>query len=74
MANGLQKITAEYGVKPRYIRRLLNAAYLAPAIKRAIFQGTLPAHLQMQDLIAERSLDWQAQMQELGIEDFTAVA
>jgi hypothetical protein len=70
----LEKITAEYGVKPRYIRRLLNAAYLAPAIKRAIFQGIHPAHLQVQDLIAEHSLDWQSQLQELGFDDSTAVA
>ena len=70
----LEKITAEYGVKPRYIRRLLNAAYLAPAIKRAVFQGIQPAHLQVQDLIAEHSLDWQLQMRELGFENSTAVA
>ncbi len=69
----LEKITAEYGIQPRYIRRLLNAAYLAPAIKRAIFQGIQPAHLQVQDLIVERSLDWQSQMQELGFENSTAV-
>jgi len=29
----LEKITTEYGINPRYIRRLLNAAYLAPVIK-----------------------------------------
>ena len=70
----LERLTAEYGIKPRYIRRLLNAAYLAPAIKRAIFRGTQPAHLQVQDLIAEHSLDWQLQMRELEFENSTAVA
>jgi len=49
----LESITVEYGVKPRYIRRLLNAAYLAPAIKRAVFQGIHPAHLQVQDHCAD---------------------
>jgi hypothetical protein len=36
--DALQEITEEHGIKPTYVRRLLNAAYLAPAIKRAVFQ------------------------------------
>jgi len=43
----------------------------SPAIKRAIFQGIQPAHLQVQDIIASRTLDWQAQMRELGFENHT---
>jgi len=39
------------------LRRLINAAYLAPEIKRAIFQGTQPVELQVQDLIKPRSMD-----------------
>lgn len=64
----LQEITEVHGVKPTYVRRLLNAAYLAPEIKRAIFQGTQPTRLQVQDLVAQRSPDWREQMRELGFE------
>jgi site-specific DNA recombinase len=64
----LQEITAGYAVKPTYIRRLLNAAYLALAIKKAIFQGTQPPRLQVQDLLAPRSLDWRTQMLDLGFD------
>jgi site-specific DNA recombinase len=64
----LQEITEAHGVKAFYVRRLLNAAYLAPEIKRAIFQGTQPARLQVQDLLAPRSLDWRQQMKALGLE------
>lgn len=52
--------------QPGYVRRLLNAAYLAPAIKRAIFQGTQPPDLQIQDLLKPRSMDWNTQMREMG--------
>lgn len=65
----LQDITEQHGIKPAYVRRLLNAAYLAPAIKRAIFQGTQPAHLQVQDLLMPRSLDWKQQLSDLGFEN-----
>jgi hypothetical protein len=39
---------------------------LAPDIKRAIFQGTQPMELQVQDLIKPRSMDWEVQKRELG--------
>jgi site-specific DNA recombinase len=68
----LQDITERHGTKPAYVRRLLNAAYLAPAIKRAIFQGTQPAHLQVQDLLVPRSLDWKQQLSDLGFENEAA--
>src|SRR5690606_17136383 len=70
----LREITAEYGANSGYVRRLLNAAYLAPAIKRAVFQGTQPGHLQVQDLVAPRSPDWRVQMRELGFDDSVPVA
>ena len=62
----LNEVTRKLNTEPAYVRRLLNAAYLAPAIKRAIFQGTQPATLQVQDLIRQRSADWQVQILELG--------
>ncbi|MES2476438.1 MAG: recombinase family protein [Verrucomicrobiota bacterium] len=70
----LNEITRKFNIEPAYVRRLLNAAYLAPTIKESIFQGTQPAKLQVQDLIQQRSADWQLQIRELGFEriDFTA--
>ena len=62
----LVEILQPHGVQPSYIRRLLNAAYLAPDIKRSVFQGTQPAEIQVQDLIKARSMDWEQQRQELG--------
>lgn len=34
-SRSLNEVLLPYGVQPTYVRRLLNAAYLAPAIKRA---------------------------------------
>jgi hypothetical protein len=62
----LNEVLKPRDVQSAYIRRLLNAAYLAPAIKRAIFQGTQPSELQVQDLLKPRSLDWNIQMVEMG--------
>jgi len=62
----LTEIMRPHKVKPNYVRRLINAAYLAPEIKRAIFQGTQPPELQAQDLIQKHSMDWQVQKKELG--------
>lgn len=70
----LQEVTRKLGVEPAYIRRLLNAAYLAPEIKRAVFQGTQPGHWQVQDLIAQRSADWSVQMRELGLSSLETTA
>ncbi len=68
----LREVTGTYGVQPAYVRRLLNAAYLAPAIKKAIFQGTQPSRLQVRDLVARRSPGWRTQLRELGFEDSVA--
>ena len=62
----LAEIMKPYKVKPNYVRRLINAAYLAPEIKRAIFKGTQPSGLQAQDIIQKHSMDWQAQKEDLG--------
>lgn len=69
--NPTQSMTAlmrPYKVQSNYIRRLINAAYLAPEIKRAIFQGTQPPKLQVQDLIQKHSMDWRVQKKKLGFE------
>jgi len=63
----LGEVVEPHGVSANYARRLINAAYLAPEIKRAIFQGTQPVELQVQDLIKPRSMDWEVQKRELGL-------
>ena len=65
----LAEVTRGFNVQVRYIRKLLNAAYLAPSIKRAIFQGIQPANLQVQDLLQQRSADWNEQIRELGFRE-----
>ena len=62
----LAEIMKPYKVKPNYVRRLINAAYLAPEIKRSIFKGIQPPGLQAQDIIQKYSMDWQAQKKDLG--------
>ena len=62
----LGEVVEPHGVSANYARRLINAAYLAPEIKQAIFQGTQPLELQVQDLIKPRSMDWEVQKRELG--------
>jgi len=65
-SKSLTEIMKPYSVSTNYVRRLLNAAYLAPDIKRAIFQGTQPQGLQVQDLTRKHPMEWQAQKKELG--------
>ena len=62
----LADVVEPHGVSANYVRRLINAAYLAPEIKRAIFQGTQPAEWQVQDLIKPRPMDWDVQKREMG--------
>ena len=61
----LAEIMKQYSVNSNYVRRILNAAYLAPEIKKAIFQGTQPPELQIQDLTQKHSMDWAVQKREL---------
>jgi hypothetical protein len=45
-----------------YDRRILNLAFLAPDIQRAIIEGTLPARINLEHLIhCDFPLDWDAQ-------------
>ena len=61
----LAEIIKSYKVSYNYVLRILNAAYLAPEIKKAIFQGTQPLELQVQDLTQKHSADWRIQKREL---------
>ncbi|WAC20906.1 recombinase family protein [Luteolibacter sp. SL250] len=67
-SKSLGEILKPYGLKEDYVRRLLRAAYLAPEIKTAIFQGTQPPGLQVQDLTAAVSSDWGIQKQQLAFQ------
>ena len=62
----LSELMQPYSVSHHYIRRLINAAYLAPEIKKAIFQGTQPQSLKVQDLTRKHPMDWSKQKKELG--------
>jgi len=62
----LAGVLKPYGLKLEYPRRLLNVAYLAPDIKRAIMQGEQPSNLKVQDLLEMRSMNWEEQRRELG--------
>lgn len=65
-SRSLGEILKPYRLKEEYVRRLLRASYLAPEIKSSIFQGTQPPGLQVQDLTAAISSDWEIQKQQLG--------
>ena len=60
------EVVEPHGVCAIYARRLINAAFLGPEIKLAIFQGTQPVELQLQVLIKPRSIVWEMQKRELG--------
>lgn len=67
---GLTEVVKPYGLKPEYVRRLLNFAYLAPDIKRAIMQGEQPTMMRLQDVLEMREMAWERQRQILGFERF----
>jgi site-specific DNA recombinase len=73
---GLTEVVKPYGLKPEYVRRLLNFAYLAPDIKRAIMQGEQPTMMRLQDVLEMREMAWERQREILGFEriDRDAVA
>lgn len=55
------------GCDPRYVRKLLRLAYLAPDIMEAILDGRQPASLELQHLTDRRlPRDWASQRSRLG--------
>ena len=67
-ADSVKQIAASENVDPSYVTRILNRAFLAPDIVRAILNGTQPAHFNLKFLKQFKSLplDWQEQRQLLG--------
>jgi hypothetical protein len=65
----IAEIALREGVSPRYVRRLLNVAFLAPKIVQAIAEGRQPPELTAEAL-AERielPLLWTEQERAVGI-------
>ena len=65
-ATSLRAIAREYGVMPRYVRRILRCAFLAPDLVEAILQGRQPPELTLAGLCHTLPLDWAEQRKEFG--------
>jgi site-specific DNA recombinase len=65
-ASSLQAIAREHGVMPRYVRRILRCAFLAPDLVEAILQGRQPPELTLAGLCHTLPLDWVEQRKEFG--------
>ncbi len=65
-ATSLRAIAREHGVIPRYVRRILRCAFLAPDLVEAILQGRQPPELTLDRLCNNLPLDWGAQREALG--------
>jgi site-specific DNA recombinase len=62
----LRAIAGEHGVTPRYVRRILRCAFLAPDLVEAILQGRQPPELTLAGLCHTLPLDWAEQRKEIG--------
>ena len=65
-ATSLRAIAREHGVTPRYVRRILRCAFLAPDLVEAILQGRQPPELTLAGLCHTLPLDWAEQRKEIG--------
>lgn len=65
-ATSLQAIAREHSVMPRYVRRILRCAFLAPDLVEAILQGHQPPGLTLAGLCHTLPLDWAEQCKEFG--------
>jgi site-specific DNA recombinase len=62
----LRAIAREHGMMPRYVRRILRCAFLAPDLVEAILQGRQAPELTLARLCRTLPLDWAEQRKELG--------
>jgi hypothetical protein len=62
-------ITKAEGVTDRYVRRIIELAFLAPDITQMILEGRQPADMSTEWLVrgADLPLDWREQRQVLGL-------
>lgn len=65
-ATSLRAIAREHGVTPRYVRRILRCAFLAPDLVEAILQGRQSPELTLAGLCHTLPLDWAEQHKALG--------
>ncbi len=65
-ATSLRALAREHGVMPRYIRRILRCAFLAPDLVETILQGHQPPALTLAGLCHTLPLDWAEQRKEFG--------
>jgi site-specific DNA recombinase len=65
-ATSLRAIAREHGVMPRYVRRILRCAFLAPDLVEAILDGRQPPELTLAQLCKHLPVDWGAQREALG--------
>jgi DNA invertase Pin-like site-specific DNA recombinase len=63
----IEEIAQIESLTPRYVRRILNLAFLAPDIVEAILRGDSPPTLMQQDLQKGVPADWREQREALGI-------
>jgi site-specific DNA recombinase len=66
-ATSLRAIAREHGMMPRYVRRILRCAFLAPDLVEAILQGRQPPELTLAQLCRTLPLDWAEQRKEFGL-------
>jgi site-specific DNA recombinase len=65
-APSLRAVAREHGVTPRYVRRILRCAFLAPDLVEAILQGYQSPGLTLAGLCHALPLDWAEQRKEIG--------
>jgi site-specific DNA recombinase len=63
---GPRSIARATGLDERYVRRILQCAFLAPDIVERIFEGRQPPHLTFKMLLRAIPMQWSAQRQVLG--------
>jgi len=61
-----QSIAARSGLNQRYVRRVLQCAFLAPDIVEAILDGRQPPNLTVRKLWRDLPMDWAEQRKLLG--------
>lgn len=64
----IKDIASTENTTPRYVRRLLQLAWLAPDIMEAILDGKQPAGLTLEPFRADQPVAWQAQRALLGFD------
>jgi len=62
----VKEIVGQTGMNPKYVARMLKAAFLAPDITEAILDGCQPAHLTVIEILKPFPMLWSEQRQHFG--------